>query len=307
MMGQNDLMPTAFVVASTVIGTRALELGDGADARIRQADLSALLLAIGAGFKLYPLLLVFPFGLVIGRRTRDVVRFVIVGFVPFLLVIAPFLPSPGFRLQVLGNPEAQRITAMVPGLGPTGFSPFIVAYFGLIGYLIYRRSAPSQRPFPVPLVAFATLGLVFATIDWFGNFYWLVWLMPFVIWAVMVGPSTYPIFVGFVAIFLWATWTPGNAASSGLFRPIASGAVDVLPIRTILEKVYSWGGQFAIMHSIFTGLLISQIMVALLLRRADPNATLSFVETMLPLAIFVGWLVVSFVPAVFPALNLQWQ
>lgn len=301
MMGQNDLMPTTFVVLATLIGIRADEADSDSTKRRWLVDAAALLLGVGAAFKSYPLFLILPFALVLERRTREIARFTILAILPFIFAIAPFLSSHAFRLGVLLNPEAQRIFATVPGLGPAGISPFVAGYVAFLGFLVHGRGTFAGPGWdrgprvPLPVVAFAVLGLMFATTNW--AFYWLVWLTPFFIWSVVQRPSTFVLVVGYMMVFLVWTWNWGNQVSSGLFSPIDAGAVTVPAVRDLVNQAYPWGRLIIMLQSAFLGLLACNAIILLRPVSAAGKAVRPAVVGTVFLGAFLTWIAVSFAPA----------
>ncbi|MBI2939041.1 MAG: hypothetical protein HYY04_01280 [Chloroflexi bacterium] len=296
MMGQNDLMATSFVVLATLAGTQAMLANRGDTTKTHPwSDLAAVLLGLGAAFKSYPLFLVLPFGFLLCPRKRDLARFVALGAAPFVVAIVPFLPSAAFRLGVLLNPEAQRIFAGIPGVGPAGISPFIAGYVALLTVLAYRRSATRPAPIPLPVIAFLVVGLMLGASNW--PFYWMVWLTPFVVWSVATSPLTYGNALGYAALFLFWTWGWGTRASSGLFLPVFPGALSVPPVIGLLNTLYPWERLTVVMQSSLVGLLVCQAVG--LLREKWENARPPHpVLAVLPFhALLVAWILISFLPA----------
>lgn len=296
MVGQNDLMPTLFVVLATLVGTQALTARQDVTRYRHQCDLAALVLALGAAFKSYPLLLVLPFALVLGRRSLDVVRFVVVGILPFAAVVTPFLSSRAFRLGALTNPDAMRIASAIPTLGPMGISPFIVGYTAVVGFLVYQRFSSEAIHLELPTLVFLILGLVFATSNW--PFYWLVWLAPFFIWSVARASGTWVLVAGYVLVFLIWTWNWGNRASSALFSPIYPAAVMTPAISDLVNHFYPWVQIIVLAQSAFVGLLICNAIVLLRGEVSTGGRPRLMLTSSTFLTLFVAWNVISFLPAI---------
>lgn len=296
MMGQNDAMPTACVALAAYCGTRAFgEAMSGEVTERRWCDAAALLLGIGAGFKYYPLLLVVPFALVLGRRAWDIARFIILSLIPVVVVVAPYLSTKPFRDGVLLNPEAQNLFTPVGGIGPLGVSPFLAGYALFVGYLISRRSDRRSSPIRLPVVAFVVLALIFVTANW--PFDWFVWLTPFIAWSVAVFPETRAYSAVYAAVFLIWTWNWGATSSTGLFSPILHGLTVTPSLKDWVARFYPYDRVVVVDQSILVGILLWHVFLLLRKREAVDEDARPVDQALVLAALFVGWIVVSFLPS----------
>ncbi len=183
MMGQNDIYATAFCTAGIYFAAKSIDLQNEL-ARIpgkildRWALLSALLLGIGATFKMFPLLLLPVLSIIISKKWLDRILYIALGSVFFFCVAAPFLSTPNFINGVLLNAEGMGILKEISFLN-IKISPFLTGYGILLIILIHKSSTftgQSHVAWFVSLLALTPIFL-FTTVP----FYWLIWIMPVLI------------------------------------------------------------------------------------------------------------------------------
>lgn len=132
MMGQYDIIPTFFIVATLVLVKKG------------KLNLSSLMLGLGIAFKIFPLLLLIPLS-VLGKSWRERIRLGILGFLPYFLTILPYLPSPSFRTNALAAEQLTKsFYASIPVSGGESLLlfPLIVGLFYLI--YLYKQDEPSN-------------------------------------------------------------------------------------------------------------------------------------------------------------------
>lgn len=138
------------------------------------------MLGLGAGFKAYPLLLL-PFVVMAAPRLKDRIMTAVIGFVSFLLIIAPFLFSSGFRQATLVSGLTTRLFFPSIGIGFQEYlMPGVVALAGLVFVALSQRINVNQ------LVSWwaALLLMIFGTIHY--HISWLLWLAPWLVLLVAV-------------------------------------------------------------------------------------------------------------------------
>lgn len=177
-MGQNDLPLALLMVAATALGARAAQQQQSGDPRWwRAAFASVALLGVGATYKTAPLMLVPPFALLLTNRWHERIALVALPLATFVLSALPFLSTPAFVNGALFNPEGTRLFASVQ-IFAQPVSLFLVAYGGLL-ILLATRSPEKWQPVDVWLVGAGVFSALFL-FAW-TQFYWLVWLTPFLI------------------------------------------------------------------------------------------------------------------------------
>lgn len=178
LMGQNDLPLALSMTAATLLSAQALSTQQAGHSRWRWAALaSAALLGLGATYKTASLMLVLPFALLLSKRWRDRLVFFGIPIAIFAISTIPFLGTPAFVNGALLNPEGTRLFSSTQ-LFAQPASLFLVAYAVLL-LILAVRPHQKARPLDFWLIGAA----VFAALFLFAwtQFYWLVWLTPFVI------------------------------------------------------------------------------------------------------------------------------
>lgn len=167
MMGQFDIIPVMFVLW---VLYRIKKVN-------RKQDFlkEAILLGLGASFKIYPLLFLIPLAAT-QKSFWKRVKIIILGILTYLATIAPFLFSVGFRRTALVAGQTMKsFYANIPISGGEA----IIIYLALLGavYLVFWlkgvQIASLWRAFFVIMLLFFT----------FTHYHpqWFLWLTPFLI------------------------------------------------------------------------------------------------------------------------------
>ena len=121
-MGQVDIFPTLMIVAALFFAQR--------DKR----ELSVLMLGIGGAFKLFPLLLLPIFVLVLYKQAWQRLKLLVIGLAPYVVVVAPyFLFSPMYRQTALLASQTDKMLYLkLPLSGAEYLSIFAMGYFFLL-------------------------------------------------------------------------------------------------------------------------------------------------------------------------------
>ena len=124
LMGQNDIYATAFMTAAIYAAGRA---GEAAEYQSRNWDrqkamlawgaASAVLLGVGATFKVFPLLLLPILALFVSRRWFIRFGYLLLGGGVFCLAALPFISTPAYRAGVLFNREGLQLFLLTDVLG----------------------------------------------------------------------------------------------------------------------------------------------------------------------------------------------
>ena len=258
MMGQNDIMSAFFVVAAVYFGEKALS------SKRETPDLmpslaALLLLSLGAGIKSFPILLVLPYSIVLGRNAWRVFLLCSAGIIPFLVLITPFLRTEAFVKGSLLNPEGQSLLNMSFTNGSSATSVFVMAFTLVILYVAYRRKA--FLPGTICTLTFVIVALIFLVGAW--PFNWFVWLVPFTVLAVAAKRYLFPLYVVQTAHFLIWTISWGNLLGAGLFTPIYPNAGGYLALRDLVSTVYPYQKLAGISYSVFVIALLAMLFAIL--------------------------------------------
>ncbi len=100
----------------------------------QRIHLAALILGVAGSFKLYPFLLL-PFLAILGGYTvRERIKLVVIGLVPGIVTIFPFLFSRSFREIVLFSGLSGRVLV---GSIDLGFGDGLIIFVGVYCLLLY--------------------------------------------------------------------------------------------------------------------------------------------------------------------------
>ena len=201
LMGQNDIYATAFMAWGLCAASQAISINATGERKATSlipshwAICSAVLLGLGATFKLFPIILLPPVILVLERRWYKRLTLLLIGLIVLTSSIIPFLHTPIFFNEVLLNHEGVQLFREVTIFG-INVSPFLVGYLCLCLFLFWGEIKTSSiyTPWLLGLAIFAWVFL------WTPiPFYWLIWLMPmlcvmsarnirfFTIWILLQG------------------------------------------------------------------------------------------------------------------------
>ncbi len=205
MMGQFDVIPTFLTVFALYLAVKR-----------EKFFLAAVLLGLGASFKVFPFLFLIPLAL-IKNKWIDRIKIVGLGVLTYVATILPFINSSGFRATALvAGQTTKSMYATLPISGGESIIlfPFLILFFYLV-FLFKKEDLKSiwSRFFIVILLFFV-----------FTHYHpqWLLWATPFlVIDLVKSGLKHWPLVL---IIFLsWlgqvSLFDPG--LSVWLFSPIS--------------------------------------------------------------------------------------
>lgn len=185
-LGHFDILPSLLVLLAVL-----LVLKD-------RKKLGGLSLGVAAAFKTYPLLLL-PFLVVLGsKKTRERLMIFILGIIPYMISILPFLNSVVFRQSVLFSGLSQRL--FLAGI-PLGFGEnliiFISAFIFLFLLAFHYFSSEKEKIVPFFLVIFL---LIFSLSHFHPQ--WIIWILPFLTITLIKKPSLlFPQIVFYLTFF----------------------------------------------------------------------------------------------------------
>jgi hypothetical protein len=235
MVGQLDLLPTFFVILALYLSKK------------KKYYWAMIALGVGGGYKMFPLLLILPAACVFSKNLRDRIKYIFVGFLPFILTILPFINSSAFRGMVF-SPKSQKMLFM--GWNVTGAEVIYPFILGLI--IIYFISYYSANKYKIEYYMYSILLLIFSVTSYHPQ--WFLWLTPFIIWYLVYKNYKYwEIALVFIISWLILTLMFEPSLSYGMFYPVVKG-VDKLPgLAEILAK-YTDINQFnSLVRSVFAG------------------------------------------------------
>ena len=180
LMGQNDIYPTAFMVAGIYSAARSIRASrslDNPNPSFKFAVLSTILLGLGATFKIYPLLLLPALVILLSDNWFKRAGLLSLGLTVFAISCIPFLATPNFRNSVLLNPEGIKLINEVQILG-VPIVPFLVLYIVLIIFLTFQ-DPQIFRPSHAWSISLIILASIFLLVP--VPIYWWIWIVPLLI------------------------------------------------------------------------------------------------------------------------------
>lgn len=203
MVGQFDIIPTFFVVLSLYLVLK------------NKNSLAALSLGLGVSLKMFPLFFLPILALIFGKSIWQKLKLGLIGILPYLVTIAPFLNSPSFRQIVIFSSQSQKMLfAKMMVSGAEGIYLFV---FGLV--LIYFYVASRGKKEFVWHYYFWVLLLFFSVTHYHPQ--WFLWIMPFLIWGI-VETNLAKLWPSLILLGCWLMITLlfEPSLSIGLFTPI---------------------------------------------------------------------------------------
>jgi len=234
MMGQLDLLPTFFVVLSLFLNRRG------------KGELALVSLGVGGSYKLFPLFLIFPLAFALEKSFLRRTRLVFLGFLPFLISIAPFLSSKAFRSMVLFTPKSQKMLFMGwPVSGAEVVYPFVIGIF-----LIYFLAYYAKKRIPICVYFLSILLLTFSVTHYHPQ--WFLWITPLLIWELVENNFKHLLLVVSLSVcWLAITLLFEPSLSYGLFNPLWPQLDNAPALATTLGKYTDVFQAKSIIRSVF--------------------------------------------------------
>lgn len=236
MIGQLDLLPVFFTVLAVWLASKD------------KKGWALVALGIGGGYKMFPLLLIPVAAFVLSKTFRQRLKLLFLGFLPFVLSIAPFLLSQAFRAMVLFSPKSQKMLFMGwPVSGAEVIYPFII---GLM--IIYLFAYFSQKKIHLVNYFLAVFLLIFSVTHYHPQ--WFLWITPFLIWELVANKFknlllTVILFVGWLVI----TFLFEPSLSLGLFNPLWPQLNQAPDLSVLLSRYFDVFQFKSLVRSVFAG------------------------------------------------------
>src|SRR3989344_6668311 len=162
MIGQIDILPTFFTVLSLYFASK------------KRYNYSLLSLGLGMSYKMWPALLIIPAALIFKSTFWERLKLIVIGVLPFILSVLPFVNSPAFRYMVF-SPKSQKMLYMIwPVTGAEGIYPFILILTLIYFYLYFNEIMRNLNSiFTIILL------LIFSVTHYHPQ--WFLWVTPFLI------------------------------------------------------------------------------------------------------------------------------
>ncbi|MBP9758710.1 hypothetical protein KBD45_03370 [Candidatus Dojkabacteria bacterium] len=247
MIGQFDIIPTFLTVLAIYLTTKT---------KYQNLLISAVLLGIGAGFKIFPLLLIVPLAL-IKPNFWERVRLILVSGITYILFAYPFIWSEGFRMTAaLANQTTKSFYANIPVSGGESIILFlaVVIFMYFVFYFAKVTLEDVWKNFFLMLLVFFV----------FTHFHpqWLLWMMPFYMIDLVVSKfKHWPLFLvvmfSFVAlvtffdpgltVWLFAPINPGLYGQVGIWQQLGLN-IDINQARSVFHTIFVGTSLYYIYH-----------------------------------------------------------
>jgi len=247
MIGQFDIIPTFLTVLAIYLTTKT---------KYQNLLISAVLLGIGAGFKIFPLLLIVPLAL-IKPNFWERVRLILVSGITYILFAYPFIWSEGFRMTAaLANQTTKSFYANIPVSGGESIILFlaVVIFMYFVFYFAKATLEDVWKNFFLMLLVFFV----------FTHFHpqWLLWMMPFYMIDLVVSKfKHWPLFLvvmfSFVAlvtffdpgltVWLFAPINPGLYGQVGIWQQLGLN-IDINQARSVFHTIFVGTSLYYIYH-----------------------------------------------------------
>ena len=243
MIGQFDIIPTFLTVLaiSWVVRNKSLLP-------------SAVLLGLGAGFKIFPLLFIIPLVLV---KTDWWERFKILftSGITYLVFSFPFILSEGFRrTAMLAGQTTKSFYAQIPISGGESIILFLAVVIFFYVLFFYKKSSIDdlwKRFFVMILIFFI-----------FTHYHpqWFLWTMPFFTIDLIISKfKHWPLFLGVLISFVGLLFSFDPGLTIGLFAPINPLLYNLAPIWQLLGINIDLNTYRSIFQTIFVGFAVYYI------------------------------------------------
>lgn len=242
MMGQFDLIPNFFVVLSLYF------------LKYKKLSLASLSLGAGIAFKIYPLFLLLPLAF-LGKTFFEKVKLTVIGFIPYILTISPYLFSEGFRREALAISQTSK--SFFAQIAISGAESIILFIVFLILFLLLFYKSKIEEEF-VWVRFFAVLILFFI----FTHFHpqWFLWLSPFLI-IDLVKNRFFNILALYLALvtYMVSIFLFDSSLTTRIFSPLFPNLYYAPTVWQILNISINDYFVKSLMHSIFTAVLVYYI------------------------------------------------
>lgn len=232
-MGQFDIYPTFLTVAA--VYTSAFSPVGG-----------AVLLGLGGAFKMFPLLLLPAYTLLLGRTWGSRVMILVSGITAYVVCLLPYIGSHGFRTYALLAPQTEKMLfAKIPVTGAEFLSLFVVGYVIIIAACGLWRVRV--------WAAFGAVLLLFLAVTHFHP-QWFIWLMPVLLLFYVEYVSWRWVVMGLMGLYFLLVLSFDNSLHIGLFAYSIPALRDLQEWRSLLPAAVQINLYISMIRSAFAGL-----------------------------------------------------
>ncbi|MDP3918079.1 MAG: glycosyltransferase family 87 protein [Candidatus Woesebacteria bacterium] len=238
MVGQFDIIPTFLSVLALYFAIKKNNLLP-----------SAILLGLGAAFKIFPLLFIVPLVL-IKSDWWGRIKILVTASLTYLVFAFPFIMSTGFRkTAMLAGQTTKSFYAQIPISGGESVILFLAVIIFFYILFMYKKTLVEdlwKRFFVMILIFFI-----------FTHFHpqWFLWTMPFfVIELVSSKLKHWPLFVMLLITFIGMITFFDTGLSIGLFSAINPALYNLPPVWNLLGLNLDINVSRSILQTVFVGI-----------------------------------------------------
>jgi len=224
-IGQFDIIPTALILASLWLW------------KDKRKNWAYVCIGIGAGFKLFPLMMLPVLWLKDERKFKEKIISVGLSLGSFMLMLSPILKSVEVLRSVFLSNLTSGVFKATISLGNNESLPvYIVLYLGLLLWLGAKEKKERSKDDGWEIELIAVYGLLFGLSHFHPQ--WMTWLMPFLVLGVMEKRFNWKSVGWLMAAYLGTIFLIDDKfVGLGLFKAI-NNSFDTLPtIRWIFDRV----------------------------------------------------------------------
>jgi len=235
MIGQLDLLPTFFTILALYLSKK------------KKFYWAVVSFGIGGSYKMFPLLFILPAAFYFKEKLGQRMKLIIIGFLPFVITVLPFLSSAAFRGMVFSSKSQKMLFMQFPITGAVSLYPFIL---GLT--IIYLIAYYSGKKYKLEYYLYSILLLIFSVTHYHPQ--WFLWITPFIILQVIRNSFKYwEISAYFIFSWLVLTLLFEPSLSYGMFYPINENLKDVVGLGELLGKYTNINQLSSLIRSVFAG------------------------------------------------------
>jgi len=237
LVSQFDVIPVFFIVLAFYFALK------------NKNTLSLVALSIGGSYKMFPLLLVPLFALILETTFSKRLKLFFWGFIPYLLTLFPFMGSSAFRQTVLFSNQSQKMLFM--GLPVSGAETIYIFVLGLVvmWWFVYEHYIVKEKLW---IFIIGTFLLYFSVTHYHPQ--WFLWIAPFLIYELVANKfsNIMAVCVLFLCWFLLTILFEASL-SYGVFIPLFP---DLLKAPSLSEYIAKYIDPFlvkSLIRTVFAG------------------------------------------------------
>lgn len=249
MIGQFDIFPVFFTVLSLYL------------VKQKKMKWAALSLGVGGAFKMFPLFFIPFLAVSQSKKTKESIKLLLLGLLPYLFFILPFAGSVAFRQNVLFSNQSQKMLfAKISISGAEYLSLFVVFYVFLLLLSTFKKLELWKW--------FLLVMLLFFSVTHYHP-QWFLWISPLLIIEIVNYKKYFLLPVCLLIFWLMITFLFEPSLSISLFAPVSNSLINVKPLSEQLNRYYDIFTLKSLIRSIAAGVSLG---IAVLLFKHEETA-----------------------------------